>query len=88
LGLERFSIVVFKEPATFWECSFDDFNYFYCWLKFVSTRVLGSDITQFQLCYSQFRQLIGAITVKCKVPTLKIWLSSHSRFKITSFSVL
>jgi hypothetical protein len=32
-GTVLVGIVVFKEPATFGECSFDDFNYFYCWVK-------------------------------------------------------
>jgi multidrug transporter EmrE-like cation transporter len=36
-GTVLVGIVVFKEPATFGEFSFDDFNYFYCWLKFVSS---------------------------------------------------
>jgi quaternary ammonium compound-resistance protein SugE len=31
-GTVLVGIVVFKEPATFGECSFDDFNY-YCWVK-------------------------------------------------------
>jgi quaternary ammonium compound-resistance protein SugE len=33
VGTVLVGIVVFKEPATFGECSFDDFNYFYCWVK-------------------------------------------------------
>jgi quaternary ammonium compound-resistance protein SugE len=32
-GTVLVGIVVFKEPATFGEFSFDDFNYFYCWVK-------------------------------------------------------
>jgi hypothetical protein len=33
VGTVLVGIVVFKEPATFGEFSFDDFNYFYCWVK-------------------------------------------------------